>query len=216
MPAYVPLALLVAFEAAAALVYVIVLPRFQKSSASVRACSRCTRLHARGEAVARVADAAAVGALAYLIALPFVAAGFERALSPLQVALAASAVVAGLAIVAETDFLVRVAGARLWPQLSWGAAPGRILGGGARWFGAVIAIYIFKAAYSRVGVESLFGAAGKRLGAELPSSSTITAAAVLLVAALLAGLLSRWLVPMMFASLPAMLAVRHRSQDTSA
>lgn len=192
------------------LVCVFVLPRFQKSSGSVRACSRCKRLHARGEAVARVADGAAVGALGYLIALPFVAAGYSRALSPAQTALAASAVVAGLAIVAEVDFLVRAAAARLWPQLTWTVSIGRVLGGGARWFGAVVALYIFKAAYSRVGIESLFGVAGNRLGSVLPSTWTITVAAVILVAALLVALLSRWLVPMIFQSLPVTLAVRRR------
>ncbi|SRR5579875_401499 len=214
VPGYVPLALLVGLEATAIVVWALFAGRrFQKGSGQVlHLCARCSRLHNRTEVVARAADALAVGTLAFLIALPFVAAGYESGFSPVLALLGASAAVAVLAVGAELDFLVRALAARIWPNLSWTAAdPMRIVGGGARWVGVILAMYIFKAAYSSEGVSALFGAAGKRLAADLPSTWTLTAAAAILAVSLLAALLARWLVPMIFNSLPTTLALRHDS-----
>jgi hypothetical protein len=211
----VPLALLIGLEFVAIVAWFALsgTARFRKGSGEVlNLCTRCTRLHGRTEIIGRAADAVAVGAVAFLIALPFVAAGYEGGLAPGIALLGASAVVAFLAVAAELDFLVRALATRIWPNLSWQAADAtRIIGGGARWVGVVLAIYIFKAAYSSVGVSALFGDVGKGLAADLPSIATLTAAAAILVVAMLAALLSRWLVPMIFNSLPTTLALRHEA-----
>jgi hypothetical protein len=215
VPGYVPLALLVGLEAAAIAAWFLLsgAGRFHKGSGEVlHLCTRCARLHSRTERIGRCADAVAVGALAFLIALPFVAAGYEGGTAGVAL-LGASAVVAFLAVVAELDFIVRALAARIWPNLSWQAADVlRIIGGGARWVGVVLAMYIFKAAYSSIGVAALFGNVGKRLAIDLPSIATLTTAAAILVVAMLAALLSRWLVPMIFNSLPKTLALRHEAQ----
>lgn len=204
--------MLVTFEAAAALVWVFVFPRFQKSSAALTVCPRCERLHVRAEALGRAADALAVGALAYLLALPFVAAGFEHSLSATQVLLSVSAVVAVFAVATEANLIVRAGAARLWPQFTWNVSPARAIGGGARWLGIVLAAYVFKAAYSSVGISTLFGGTGVLLTANLPSTGTVSAAAFLLVLAMLGALLSRWLVPLVFHSIPITLALRRRME----
>ncbi|MGH7660805.1 MAG: hypothetical protein ACRENA_07825 [Vulcanimicrobiaceae bacterium] len=215
VPGYVPLALLVGLEvvAIAAWFSLAGAAGFRKGSASVLSlCTRCTRLHGRTELIGLGADAVAVGAVAFLIALPFVAAGYEGGLAPGIALLGASAVVAFLAVAAELDFLIRALAARIWPNLSWQTVEAtRIIGGGARWVGVILAMYIFKAAYSSVGVSALFGDVGKRLATDLPSIATLTAAAAILVVAMLAALLSRWLVPMIFNSLPTTLALRHEA-----
>lgn len=214
VPAYVPLALLAGLEVTAIVVWVLLSAggRFRAGSTGVLdLCARCTRLHARTELIGRGADAVAVGALAFLIALPFVAASYES--GGLAIALVgATAVVAVLAVAAELDVLGRALASRIWPAMSWNAADAaRIVGGGARWVGVVLAMYIFKAAYSSVGVAALFGNIGKRLAADLPSIATLTAAAAILVVAMLAALLSRWLLPMIFNSLPTTLALHHEA-----
>lgn len=215
VPGYVPLALLVGLEALAVVVWLLLAGagRFRKGSAEVlNLCARCMRLHKRTDLIGRVADAVAVGALAFLIALPFVAAGYESGFGRGIALLGASAVLAFIAIAAELDYLVRALGARIWPNLSWQTADtARIVGGGARWVGVILAMYIFKAAYSSVGVAALFGDVGKRLAVDLPSIATLTAAAAILVVAMLAALLSRWLVPMIFNSLPKTLALRYEA-----
>ena len=215
VPGYVPLALLVGLEAVAVVVWVLLAAagRFRKGSADVlHVCARCTRLHARTDLIGRAADAVAVGALAFLIALPFVAAGYESGFGRGLALLGISAVIAFIALAAEFDFLVRAVAARIWPNLSWQVADAaRIIGGGARWVGVILAMYIFKAAYSSVGVAALFGDVGKRLAVDLPSIATLTAAAAILIVAMLAALLSRWLVPMIFNSLPKTLALRHEA-----
>ena len=215
VPGYVPLALLVGLEAVAIVAWLLLAAagRFRKSSASaLNVCARCTRLHGRTDLIGRAADAVAVGALAFLIALPFVAAGYESGFGNGVALLGASAVVAFIALAAEFDLLVRALAARVWPNLSWQTADtARIVGGGARWVGVILAMYIFKAAYSSVGVAALFGDVGKRLAIDLPSIATLTAAAAILIVAMLVALLSRWLVPMIFNSLPKTLALRHEA-----
>lgn len=215
VPGYVPLALLIGLEAVAIVAWLLMAAtgRFRKGSVGVlHLCARCAQLHRRTDLVGRAADAIAVGALAFLIALPFVAAGYESGFGRGLALLGASAVIAFIALAAEFDLLVRALAARIWPNLSWQAADAaRIIGGGARWVGVILAMYIFKAAYSSVGVAALFGDVGKRLAVDLPSIATLTAAAAILIVAMLAALLSRWLVPMILNSLPKTLALRHEA-----
>ena len=104
-----------------------------------------------------------------------------------------SAVAAVIAAAAEAYVLVRAAAARLWPHFTWDAEPARIAGGGARWLGAVLALYLFEP--RDAGIAGLFGGVGERLVADLGSTWTITAAAALLAGALLVALAARWLVP---------------------
>lgn len=213
VPGYAPLALLLALEGAAVLASILIVARRRLDAAdALRLCSRCARLHERTEAFARVADAAAVGALAFLVALPFVAAGYENGFSFANTALAAAAVTGVVAVAAEADFLVRAAAARLWPRFTWSAEPARIVGGGARWLGVIVALYLFQ---PDVGIDALFGGVGKRLAVDLAATWTIWVAAAILVIAALVALAARWLVPLVRGSLPATLAARREPHGTS-
>jgi hypothetical protein len=204
VPGYVPFALLLALEAVAVLVSALVSARGRVGAAGALRCARCVRLHRRTETFGRAADAVAIGALAFLIALPFVAAGYESGVTFPSVLLAASAVVAVIAVVAEADFLARAVAARLWPRLTWGAEPGRIVGGGARWFGAALALYLFEP--RDAGIAAAFGSVGRRLVLDVASMWTVYAAAEILVIATIVALLARWLVPLAFGSLPTTFA----------
>jgi hypothetical protein len=209
VPGYVPFALLLALETAAVLV---VGRRRSRESDALLLCSRCARLHERTEALGRGADAVAVGALAFLVALPFVAAGYESGFTPLDAVLAISAVAAVLAAAAEAYFLVRAAAARLWPHFAWNAEPARMAGGGARWLGAAFALYLFEP--RDAGIAGLFRGIGQRLVADLASTWTITAAAALLAGTLLVALTARWLVPVLFGSLPTVFAAAGEPHGT--
>ncbi len=211
VPGYVPFALLLVLEGAAVLASVLARRRADASDALLL-CSRCARLHKRTEAFARGADAVAVGALAFLVALPFVAAGYESGFTFPSTMLATSAVAAVLAAAAEADFLARAAAARLWPRFTWSAEPARIIGGGARWLGVILALYLFEPG---AGLVALFGGVGKRLVLDLASTWTITAAAAILVIAAIVALSARWLVPLVFGSLPTALAACRQPHGTS-
>jgi hypothetical protein len=214
VPGYVPFALLLALEAAAALVWVVIYTRRRTDAFDgLIMCSRCARLQQRTERLARAADAVAVGALAFVVALPFVAASYESGFMFASALLAASAVVAVVAAAAEADFLARAAAARLWPRLTWTAEPARIIGGGARWLGAIFALYLFQ---PETGLGALFGGVGKRLVLDLASTWTIWAAAAILVIAAIVALAARWLAPLASHSLPTTLATRHAPHRTSA
>lgn len=220
VPGYVPFALLLAFEAAAVIISFLIL-RFEKGSDALVLCTRCARLHARTEPLARGADAIAVGALAFLVALPFVAAGYESGFTFGGIALAASVVVATSSAVAEAAFLARALAARIWPRFTWSAELPRIVGGGARWLGILLAMYIFKGSYtgggaSAPGVVTLFAGVGRRLAHDLVSTSSINVAATILVVAAITALVARWLVPLLCNSLPTALAVRHGAGRPSA
>jgi hypothetical protein len=203
------------FEAAAVLASVLVFARRRlDASDALLLCSRCARLHKRTEVFARGADAAAVGALAFLIALPFVAASYESGFTFPRTVLATSAVAAVVAAAAEANFLARAAAARLWPQLTWSVEPTRIIGGGARWLGVILALYLFEP--HTAGIGALFGGVGKRLVLDLPSTWTIFAAAAVLAIAALVALAARWLVPLAFGSLPTALAASREPHGISA
>lgn len=207
MPGYVPIVLLLAFEAAAFLGSIVARGRARPDrSAAAHRCSRCVRLHARSESFGRAADAAAVGALAFLVALPFTAAGYESGFSFANLVLGASALVAVVALAAEADFLARAAAAFLWPRLTWSVAPARIVGGGARWLGALIALYAFQP--RDAGIGGLFGSAGARVIADLGSPWPIATAAAILVGACWLSLAARWLAPIVFGSQPVVFAAR--------
>jgi hypothetical protein len=215
VPGYVPFALLFVLEGAAVLASLLVFARRRlDASDALLLCSRCARLHKRTEVFARGADAAAVGALAFLVALPFVAAGYESGFTLPSTVLAASAVAAVVAAAAAADFLARAAAARLWPHLTWSAEPARIIGGGARWLGAVLALYLFQP--RSAGIAALFGGVGKRLVLDLASTWTISAAAAILAIACLVALSARWLVPLVFGSLPTTLAACREPHGTAA
>ena len=214
VPGYVPFALLLALEAAAVLAAVLVFARRRfDASDALLLCSRCAQLHKRTEAFARGADAVAVGALAFLVALPFVAAGYESGFTFPSTVLAISAVAAVVAVSAEADFLARAVAARIWPRLTWSAEPARIVGGGARWLGAILALYLFQPG---AGIVALFGGVGKRLVLDLDSTWTIWAAAAILVIAAIVAVLARWLLPIVFGSLPTTLAACREPHGTSA
>jgi hypothetical protein len=215
VPGYVPFALLVVLEAASVLTWVLVFARRRlDASGALLLCSRCARLHERTEAFARGADAAAVGALAFLAALPFVAAGYESGVTFPRALLAASAVAAVVAAAAEADFLARAAAERLWPHLTWRAESARIVGGGARWLGVILALYLFQP--RAAGIGALFGGVGKRLVPDLASTWTIYAAAAILVIAATVALAARWLVPLAFNSRPTAFAAGREPHGTSA
>jgi hypothetical protein len=215
VPGYVPFAVLLVLEGAAVLAWVFVFARRRlDASDALLLCSRCARLHERTEVLARGADAAAVGALAFLVALPFVAAGYESGFTFPGTVLAASAVAAVLAAAAEADFLVRAAAARLWPRLTWSAEPARIIGGGARWLGAILALYLFEP--RDAGIAGLFGGVGRQLVLDLVSTWTIMAAAAVLAIACLVALSARWLVPFVFGSRPTVLAACRATHGTAA
>ncbi len=185
--------------------------RRREGTDGLRLCSRCSRLHGRTEAIASAADGVAVGALAFLIALPFVAAGYESGFTLSGTALGISAVVAVIAAAAEANFLARAAAGRVWPRLRWRTGSARIIGGGARWVGTPLAVYIFQPG---PGVVKLFGGVGKRLVLDLASTWTIWAAATLLVLAVIAALATRWLIPLALHSLPTTLAARSEPRGT--
>jgi len=215
VPGYVPFTILLGLEAAAVLVSVLVFARRRRdASDALLLCSRCACLHKRTEALGRAADAIAVGALAFLGALPFVAAGYESGFTFPRAVLAASAVAAVVAVAAEADFLARAAAARLWPRLTWSAEPMRVFGGGARWLGVLFALYLFKP--RTAGMAALFGGVGRRLVLDLGAPWIVYAAAAILVIAAIVALLARWLIPFVFLSLPTTLAVRLESPGSSA
>ncbi|MBV8074276.1 MAG: hypothetical protein JO140_02515 [Candidatus Eremiobacteraeota bacterium] len=210
VPGYVPFALLLGLEAVA----VLALARQPANPGrELMLCSHCAHLHERTETFARFADALAVGALAFLVALPYVAAEYESGFSLGGTILACSAVVAVLAIAAELDILARALASRLWPRLHWSVEPARILGGGARWLGALFALYLFQPG---PGIAGLFGGVGKRVVDDLDSPWTIYAATAILVLAAAGAVLTRWLIPLLFHSLPTTLAVRHEARGDSA
>ena len=215
VPGSVPLTLLLALEAAAVLVWLI--PdgrRRSRDPAALLLCARCTGLHAWSEAIGRVADGIAVGALAFLVALPFVAAGYERRFTVPDVVLAVSTVIAVLTAAAEGDFLVRAVIGRLSPRMRWRAPLRRIVGGGARWLGAVVAGYLFQP--RSLGIAALLGDPGERLIRDLPSTATILAAATLLAAACFLALAARWLIPFLFGSFPMTLGARYEGPRRAA
>ncbi len=213
VPGYVPFALLLAFEGVAVLVWVLVVHRRTDPLGALIVCSRCAQLNRRTEVFARAADAVAVGALAFLVALPFVTAGYESGFTFSSALLGASAVAAVIGVAAEADFLVRSAAGRLWPQFTWRAEPARVIGGGARWLGAIFALYLFQPD-ARLAV--IFGGVGQRLVVDLASTWTIWAAAAILVFTAIVALAGRWLVPLAFHSLPTALAARHAPRGISA
>jgi hypothetical protein len=208
VPGYVPFTLLVVLVAAAASIWVLMYARRRRTGLdALLICSRCTRLHERAEVVARAADAVATGALAFLVALPFVAAGYEGGFTFWRVLLGCSAVLAVLAVAAEADFFVRAAGARLLPNFTWKADAARLVGGGARWLGVIFALYLFQHPdMPSSGVAGLFGSVGPLLASALSSTASIYAAAALLVIAAIAALAARWLVPFALNSLPLAMA----------
>ncbi|GEM_PF-2378692 len=215
VPGYVPFALLLVLEATAVLAWVLIFARRRLgASDGLLLCSRCTRLHERTEAFARGADGVAVGALTFLVALPFVAAGYERGFTFPGAALAVSTVVAVVAAAAEADFLARAVAARLWPRLTWNVEPARVIGGGARWLGAIFALYLFEPGNARI--VGLFGGVGQRLVLDLAATWTIFAAAAILVIAAIVALAARWLVPLAFNSLPTALAAGREPHGSSA
>jgi len=219
VPGYVPLTLLVALEASAIIGFGFIHSRRRATVRNeLELCAHCSRLHKRTNAFALVADAAAVAALAFLVALPFVAAGFESGFSLSSTLLAGSAVAAVMAVAAEGNFLARAAAARIWPRFDWHVEPTRILGGGARYVGIILALYMFRAGYSGagavdLGLSSLFGDVGRRLALDLPSTSIIWVAAAILVIAQIVALMSRWLVPLVFNSQPMTLVVRREPHE---
>ncbi|MBV8601239.1 MAG: hypothetical protein JO359_06715, partial [Candidatus Eremiobacteraeota bacterium] len=176
VPGYVPFGLLVALEAVAVLVLV---PRRSAARRELLLCARCAGLHERTERFARVADALAVGALAFLVSLPFVAAGFESGFSVGGSLVAVSATLAVVALGAEACFLARSLAAQLWPRLSWSVEPVRLVGAGARLIGALLALYLFQPG---PGLPVLFDGVGKRLASDLAATWPIYAAAAILVA----------------------------------
>lgn len=220
VPGYVPVALLLALEAVAVVAMLAFSPSRLEGSKLVL-CARCAQLHDRAEVFGRGADAAAVGALAFLIVLPFVAAQYESGFTFSGALLAVSVMIAVLAVAAEIDFLARSAAARIWPRLSWSAEPARIIGGGARWLGIILAVYVFSASYNGAGREApgvgaLFGGVGQRLVVDLASTWTIWVAVTILALAQIVALLSRWLVPLVLGSLPTSLARRRDPHRSSA
>lgn len=208
VPGYVPFAFLLAVEATAVLISVLVLARGERSGfGALLVCPRCARLHERAETVAALADAVAVGALAFLVALPFVAAGYESALTIPRLVLAVSAVIAVLAVAAEADFFARIIAARILPNFTWSVTPARLLGGGARWLGVILALYLFQRPdLPGSGIAGLFGGVGALLARELSSTSAIYAAAAMLLVAALTSLTARWLLPFALNSLPLTMA----------
>ncbi len=217
VPGYVPFALLVALEAVAVVAWIMtVMRRHADLSAALLLCARCVRLHSRAERVASVADALAVGALAFLVALPFVAACYESGFTPLRVLLAVSAVVAVLAVAAEVDFFARTVAARIFRQFTWNARPQRIIGGGARWFGVILALYLFQRPdLPGRGLAGLFGGVGAELAADLSSASAIYVAAAILLLSEIVALAARWLIPFALNSLPMTLAAQHEPHGRS-
>jgi hypothetical protein len=213
VPGYVPFALFLVLETAAVLVWVLVFARRRTDdSDALLVCSRCVRLRERTEAFGRGADAVAVGALAFLVALPFVAAGYESGFTFPNTVLAISAVAAVVAVAAEADFLARAAAARLWPNFTWSAEPARIIGGGARWLGAILVLYLFQP--RDAGIAALLGNVGERLVVDLSSTRMIMVAAAILAGSCIVSLAARWLVPVVFGSLPTTLAPRRDLHGT--
>ncbi len=208
VPGYVPFALLLGLEATAVLVWALVLaPGKPDGFAALQVCPRCARLHERAEAVARLADAVAVGALAFLVALPFAAAGYESGYTIPRLALGVSAIIAVLAVGAEADFFLRAAAARILPNFTWNVKPARLIGGGARWLGVVLALYLFQHPdLPGSGVAGLFGSLGTLLAKDLSSTSAIYAAAAMLLVAAITSLTARWLLPFALNSLPLTMA----------
>lgn len=219
VPGYVPLALLCALEAAAVLAWLIVFGRRRPDDSEAPWCARCARLHARAEAFGRGADAVAVGALAFLVALPFVAAGYESGFTFANAVLGISAVAAVVGVAAEADFFAHAAAMRLWRQFGWRTDPARIVGGGARWLGALFVLYLFQPRDALLGgdagVAALFGDAGKRLVQDLGSPWTIMAAATIIAGACVVSVAARWLIPLMIGSLPTALAARREPHGTA-
>jgi hypothetical protein len=213
VPGYVPLALLCMLETAAVLAWLVISTRRRPDDSDAPRCAQCARLHARTEAFGRGADAVAVGALAFLVALPFVAAGYESGFTFANAVLAVSAVAAVFGVAAEADFFAHAAAGRLWRQFGWRTEPARIVGGGARWLGALFVLYLFQP--RDAGVAALFGEVGKRLVQDLGSAWTIMAAATLIAGACVVSVAARWLVPLMFGSLPTALAARREPHGTA-
>ena len=214
VPGYAPVTLLVALEALAALAAVVIYARWRVDvTEAVRLCPRCQQLHKRTEAIGRVADAVAVGTLSFVVALPFLVAGYESGFSLSGVALAISAIVAVLGVGAEVDWLVRAAAQRIWPRLTWIVAPTRIVGGGARWLGVLFAWYLFRPGFSLV---RLFGDVGQHLVSDLSSTWIIYVAAALLILSAVAAIASRWLAPLILFSQPIPLATRRDPHGASA
>lgn len=220
VPRYVPFVLLAVLEAAAVLAWFLVFTRGRRNDFDPQLwCARCARLHERTEVFGRAADALAVGALAFLVMLPFVAAGYESGLTFANAVLAVSAVAGVVAVFAEADFVARVAAARVWPRLTWSAEPARIVGGGARWLGVILVLYLFQPRDAllggEAGIAALFGAAGKRLAVDLGSTSAIVAAAVIIAGAFIVALASRWILPLICGSLPTALVPSHEPHGTA-
>jgi hypothetical protein len=216
VPGFVPFALLLALEAASIFVWFLVFARRPNGLRALLVCPRCARLHEGAEAVARVADAVAVGSLAFLIALPFVAAGYESRFAFLQILLAISAVAAVLAVGAEVDFFARAVAARLLPNFTWSVDPARLVGGGARWIGVILSLYLFQHPdLPGSGIVGLFGGVGARLARDLPSTSAIYVAAALLLVAAIVALAARWLLPFALNSLPLTMATSREPHGRS-
>ena len=220
VPRAVPFVLLAVVETAAVVAWFSIFTRRGRNDFDPQLwCARCARLQARTERFGRAADALAVGALAFLVMLPFVAASYESGLTLANAVLAASAVAGVVALFAEADFLARAAAARVWPRLTWSAEPARIVGGGARWLGVILVLYLFQPRDALLGGEAgigaLFGAVGKRLAADLGSTSAIVVAAVIIAGAFIVALGSRWILPLMTGSSPTALVPSHEPHGTA-
>jgi len=218
VPGYLPFTLLLVTEFGAVLVWVLGFARRRlEISDGLAVCQRCARLHGRAEVVGRAADAVAVGALAFLVALPFVAAGFESGFTFARLLLAACTVAGVLAVGAEADFLARAAARRLLPHFLWSVEPARMVGGGARWFGVILSLYLFQRPdLPGRGLAGLFGGVGERLTIDLSSTAAIYAAAAVLLVAAMVALAARWLLPFALNSLPTTLATRREPHGRSA
>lgn len=215
VPGYAPIGLLLALQTLAILISAwIALQRRSGPAHALALCSRCSRLHKRTEALGAIADAVAVGAFGFLVALPFLAAGYEDGFSFAPALLAVSAIGAALTVAALAGWCARIAAAQLWPRFTWSVAPSRILGSGARWLGIVPALYLFDKGDR--AIVTVFGQVGQRLVVDLASTATIRTAAALLIIGTVVAVAARWLIPLVFLSRPATFALRRSPHGTAA
>lgn len=169
-------------------------------------CLECLHTHRLGRAIGGCCDITAIASLAFLVSLPFLAAGQEATPTWMELGAAVATVAAVLVTVTVVAFLLQT-GLRAIRHES--ARPGwvRRAGCGARWSGVALAVVLLaNGIHERAVAErlpQLFGSEiGERLLMLMGGGEVIRAGAVVLIASAAVAFAARWIFPWLRGSRP--------------
>ena len=219
------LAIAAAFEGVA-VGLVVLLPLAGRRSAPHDAlpasCEHCARVHRGTERVGRFCDALALGAFAFIVALPLIAAAHEQLPNLAQGLVALAAIATVLAFPALVALAARgiLFALRRWHG-AWSGGLLRVVGSGARWFGLVLALVLLSGGLTpdalAARVLALTGPQiGERLWTDLGSALALELVVLVLVVTALGAFVARWVAPRYFDTRPLPLGSPHQPHGAPA